>query len=766
MSRLRRRPPTSELAPWFEFRAQADDHTAELRIFGPIGGGFFFDEDAVTAKSVVEQLDALDDSITTIRVLVDSPGGSVWDAVHIANALKRQRDELGRNVEADIEAIAASAATIITSACNPVRMPANALMMVHNPWGVAIGDANLMREMGDVLDKVRNTIVATYQWLVSKSDAELQTLMDATTWMEADEAVEHGFATEIAQPVEAAAATHLNGEALEHIGEIPEKYRAFFAFDEDGDGADGDSDEDGSGEEDPPEDEDGDDVAGDNDSGQVSQPETDEGEPDAGASKEPSEEKTMTDEEKKAAAKAAKLERARIQGITEAAATAVRAGLDQARVDELVAKAIGDDDNDGTTVDEFRNKCFEELEAKSADTGPTGGQTPDFEAGEDESEKRIRGIEAALLSRQPQQVAQMRKAAAKLPDAPAFQNIDVDGGEFRGLSLVEHIKADLDRMKPGTARGLHSRRLISKYAEFMNSGNYQTTSDFTVGLENVMHKMLLAAYAIAPDTWTMICATGEVSDFRAHPRYRTGYIASLDQIFEHGEFTSKTIPDAAKETITALTYGNIVGLSRQAIVDDDLGMFSRTAAQVGRAAALTIESGLYTMLALNSGLGPAMNDGNPLFDASHSNLGGGAALSAAAVDADATIMAAQQDPNTEEYLDIRPSRLLVPRGLRGTAITINESQFEPDTAASNKPNVVLGLFDMVVATPRLTGTRRYMFADPADMPCIEVAFLGGEQEPYVEMRDGWTTDGVEWKVRHDFGIAPIEFRAGLTDAGA
>lgn len=749
--------PTPKREPWYEFTAQADDdpEIAELKIFGPIGGGFFVDEDAVTGRRVAEQLDELPDSVKTVRVLVNSPGGSVFDAIHIANALRRQRDEIGRNVEVDIEALAASAATIVTSAGDPIRMPRNALMMVHNPRAVGIGDANLMRELADVLDKVRNTIVATYRWVSKLSKKKIQDLMDATTWMEADEAIENGFATEISKPVEASASLTPQALAYLEAASIPEEmvdrvhalaegeHEHEIQEEAEGGGSatpdpDGEDTEEGAGGA-PPEPPDDD----------VSEQEG------ASASAEPSEE-TMTKEQQEAAKKA---ERDRILGIQKAAQVAIGAGLDKEKAEEIQSKAV----EERTSLDKAREQIFDALAEISDNIGP-GANSQRIVPGEDEHDKRSRGIEAALLARSPNVVAAIRAAHEKYPDHPAFQDLDVDGGEFRGLTLVEHLKADLERMDPGASRGITTRNVVPRFAAA--ASNYQTTSDFSTGLENTMHKTLLASYAIAPDTWRQICAVGEVSDFRAHPRYRTGYIASLDQIYEDGEFTSKTLPDAAKEAITALTYGNIVGLSRQAIINDDMGMFSRVAMQVGRAAALTIEAGFYSLLGQNSGLGPAMNDGNPLFDASHSNLGAGAALSAAAVDADAAIMEAQQDPNTQEYLQVRPSRLLVPRGLRATAITINESRFDPDTADSNKPNTVLGLFDLIVATPRLSGTRRYMFADPAILPCIEVAFLNGEQDPYVEMRDGWTTDGVDWKVRHDFGIAAIEYRAGLTDGGA
>lgn len=456
---------------------------------------------------------------------------------------------------------------------------------------------------------------------------------------------------------------------------------------------------------------------------------------------------------------ATKAEGDRRDAIEARALAGINGGLDETVVNAAAATAKADN----TTAEKFGETILKMLTAAPANTDGPGPTPHGIELVADEHDKRVIGIEAALLQRATVARSTIQAAAKKAPDNETFQNLNTDGAEFGGMSLFELAKDDLSRMNRNGSVPRNRMKLIGDF--FAAAGSYQTTSDFAVALENVLHKVLQAAYETAPDTWSEICSIGSVSDFRAHSRYRTGYFASLDQIFEDGEFTTKTIPDAVKESITALTYGNIVGLSRQAMINDDMGVFNRIAVQVGRAAGLTIEEGFYTLLALNSGLGPDMNDGNPLFDAAHSNLGAGAALSAAAVDADATIMEAQQDSNSQEFLNVRPDILLVPRGLKGTALQINENQTDPDTANSNVKNISLGLFGKVVATPRLSGTRRYMFADPVDIPCIEVAFLNGERNPFLEMRDGWTTDGVEWKVRHDFGIAAVEFRSGLTDAG-
>jgi hypothetical protein len=111
--------------------------------------------------------------------------------------------------------------------------------------------------------------------------------------------------------------------------------------------------------------------------------------------------------------------------------------------------------------------------------------------------------------------------------------------------------------------------------------------------------------------------------------------------------------------------------------------------------------------------------------------------------------------------------LLLPIGLGGLARVINSSQYDTDIVANKflVPNKVVGLFRGVVDTPRLTGTRRYLFADPALMPTIEVAFLDGVQEPFLEMQEGWRVDGTEWKVRLDYGVAAVEFRGAETNAG-
>jgi ATP-dependent protease ClpP protease subunit len=197
---------------WFRFDdATTDPSTVDLHIIDFIAG---WEDDwvarnwgydlGVSARAFVEQLAALEDGVTTIRLHINSPGGDVQAAVNIANALREQRAK-GRTVETYIDGIAASAASIVAMAGERVVMADNALMMIHNPYAGVVGNASELRAMADVLDTVRGQIVATYQWHSDESAEDLAALMDAETWLNADEAISAGLATEKVQGLQAAA---------------------------------------------------------------------------------------------------------------------------------------------------------------------------------------------------------------------------------------------------------------------------------------------------------------------------------------------------------------------------------------------------------------------------------------------------------------------------------------------------------------------------------------------------------------------------------
>lgn len=339
-------------------------------------------------------------------------------------------------------------------------------------------------------------------------------------------------------------------------------------------------------------------------------------------------------------------------------------------------------------------------------------------------------------------------------------------GETRGMSLFDLARACLE-ISGVRVRGLGRMELVGQ-AFTHRSGPYQSTSDFAIMLENALHKILQASYAIQPDTWRRFCGVGTLSDFRAHGVYRMGSFGRLDTLQENGEFKRKVIPDAEKESLQADTVGNIIGLTRKAIVNDDMMAFNQLASMLGRAAQLSVEIDVYALFALNSGAGPTMADGNPFFHSSHNNLiaSGGAAPTVTSVDATRVLLENQKDPSSNNYLGLKAHAWVGPTSLGGAARVVNDSQYDPDANSKlQRANSVRGIFKDVVDTPRLSGAPWYMFADPTLAPAFMVGFVDGQQSPVLELMNSWNVDGVEWKVRHDYGVGAVDFRAAAKNPG-
>ncbi len=459
----------------------------------------------------------------------------------------------------------------------------------------------------------------------------------------------------------------------------------------------------------------------------------------------PTEERTIEVDHSAAEAKATAAEMQRGISIR---AIGKQLKCDDKLVDEHIAKPT-------TTADEFRKIAIDAFEADEPDGRADAGRVS-VTAGDDARDKWLRGTEHWLIQRSA--TGHIITDAAKLRG----ETVRLDPGEFRGMTLMGLAREALERSGVKT-RGLDIREVAARALTMR--GGFQAVGDFPVLLENVLHKTLQSQFAITEDTWRHFCAIGSVPDFRASNRYRTATLNVLPIVLEGAEYQNQAQPDGEKESITAGKRGSIVEFTREMLINDDMSAFSSLATSMGRAAALTVESAVYTTLALNSNLGPDLNDGNPLFDATHSNLGAGAALSSAAIDADSAIMEAQTLPGSVEIASIRPKVLLIARALRSTAIAINEAEFDPDTTGKLTPNTTNGMFDIVIATTRVTGTRRYLFANPMDAPVLEVAFLNGQQNPFLENENGFRRDGVSWKVRLDFGVAGVGERGAVTDAG-
>ena len=173
---------------WYTIRALSTG--AEVVIYDEIGAY------GVSAKGFLAELGALPDG-TPLALRVNSPGGSVFDAVAIYNAIKRHTG----TVTVWIDGIAASAASYIAMAGDEIVMPENAFLMIHDPAGVVMGTAIDMRAMAEALDKIKGSLLQGYAAKSGRSQEEIAPLMAAETWLDAKDALDLGFADRIAEPV-------------------------------------------------------------------------------------------------------------------------------------------------------------------------------------------------------------------------------------------------------------------------------------------------------------------------------------------------------------------------------------------------------------------------------------------------------------------------------------------------------------------------------------------------------------------------------------
>jgi ATP-dependent Clp endopeptidase proteolytic subunit ClpP len=178
---------------WYQIQAKANNpKSADVSIHDEIGMW------GVSASAFMRDLKAMGE-LDEINLSIHSPGGDVLDGWAIYNALKNSKAK----ITARVEGLAASMASVILMAADEIEIPENAYVMIHNPWGVAIGDAEELRDTAELLDKLGNGLVKAYTERTGNDEKDVREWMDAETWMDGKEAVERGFAD-----------TLLNGVAL------------------------------------------------------------------------------------------------------------------------------------------------------------------------------------------------------------------------------------------------------------------------------------------------------------------------------------------------------------------------------------------------------------------------------------------------------------------------------------------------------------------------------------------------------------------------
>ncbi|ENM5222213.1 ClpP-like prohead protease/major capsid protein fusion protein [Pseudomonas aeruginosa] len=295
-----------------------------------------------------------------------------------------------------------------------------------------------------------------------------------------------------------------------------------------------------------------------------------------------------------------------------------------------------------------------------------------------------------------------------------------------------------------------------------------TTSDFGTILIDVANRSMLAGWDEAEETFQLWTKKGMLSDFKTVHRVGLGEFPSLRQVREGAEYKYVTV-GSRSQPIALATYGEIFSITRQAIINDDMNLLTDIPRKMGMAAKATIGDLVYAILTSN----PVLSDGKALFHADHKNLqtGASSAMSIESLSKAKTQMATQKtevEGGKPRTLNIRPAFVLTPVALEDKAKQIIRSASVPGAESNSGIENPIRNFAEVIGEPRLddNSATAYYLAARQGSDTIEVAYLDGNELPYMEQQQGFTVDGVATKVRIDAGVAPLDFRGLQKSNGA
>lgn len=332
--------------------------------------------------------------------------------------------------------------------------------------------------------------------------------------------------------------------------------------------------------------------------------------------------------------------------------------------------------------------------------------------------------------------------------APSDFKLEGQATDFRGFSLVDAARHAVES-KGESVRGLTSMEIATRAL---------STSDFPALLANVTNKFLRKSYSEAEQTWRPLANQMSATDFKAITGVQFGGSIKLEEVGENGEFKAAKLKESA-ESFSLKTYGKIISITRQAIINDDLNGFTRASKLFGQAAA-NLESDLMWGKIIGNA---KMSDGKGIFHADHKNLltGAGSALNEAGLSA-ARVKLMRQTGLDSEVLNLTPRYLIVAPELLTTAQKLMSSIV---ANATSDVNVFAGSLQ-IVCDQRLTNpTEWYVACSPSQIDGLVYAYLNGNAGVYTETQTGFDVDAVKIKARLDFGSGVFDYRGFLKNTG-
>ena len=675
----------------------------EILIYGVVGDSC----DGLEAAWLVDRIQHAPDDIT---VRINSLGGLLFDGFAIYNALKQSP----RKVTTIVDGVAGSIASVIAMAGDHIIMAENAVMMIHKPADGTYGDAGALRTVADRLDFLQNQLVGIYAARTGMSEDELHPLLDAETWMSASEALAMKFIDEIAGN---ATATNMLDASKFGFRAVPTHPLIATATSNQAPAATTPT----------PENSMSDIVPAPTPTPTATPPVTIVQDPVVPAPAGPT---NVSDAATAAANQAIVAERARAASIRNEVS---RARLDGAFADTLV--------NEGVSIDVARHRIIDQIATNQpviTNYSPALIPTAQFQA-------RADAMSLAIAHR-----------------ANPRNQLNDDARGFAGRRLIVLARDFLD------ATGVSTRNMsdpevaqaVFRYRQPRNAGQH-TTSDFTGVLANTVTRTLRRGYELAPRTFTSFCRQASVPDFRPVSRIALSDISAMQQVAEGAEYQYATVGDAAEQYAVG-KWGQIISLTWETIINDDLSAFDRIPQAMGQEAAQVEGDVVYAVLLSN----PLMSDGVPLFHATHGNLAAaGSTINIDSLQAGRTSMRTQRAPKGR-FTSATPAHLVVGPLREQQANQFTSANYTATLNGDINPDYNRALTPRV--EPRILDYSFFLAADPNAQPIdtIEYAYLAGFEGLQTEERQGFEVDGVDIKGRLVFGAKALDHRGLFKNPGA
>ncbi len=375
----------------------------------------------------------------------------------------------------------------------------------------------------------------------------------------------------------------------------------------------------------------------------------------------------------------------------------------------------------------------------------------------EKARERMKPLSAGDVRIDHEETDKIREAASDailMRSGKSLEKLADGARDFRGMRLRDLAIDCLVRAGKSNVHRLDDDQL---YREALSPD-----SQFASILSNAVNKSMSIAYKGAQTTYQAWTGKGSNPDFKGATHYQISEAGELLPMTQTGEFKFDEMKDQGVSKAVA-TFGRKFGLTRQALINDDIGILTRVPESYVRAAGRGINKLVYKMLGSN----PAIYDGKNLFHADHKNLGTAGVLSVSTLGELRKLMRTQKNIRGEETLNINPTYLIVPAALETEAQKLLFSIADPSSDNSGVANVFRNSLTLVVDAELDSYSEKsfYTAAASGDVDTIEVTYLNGDDMPKIESRIGFDFLGMEWRIYIDYGVTVLDYRGLGKNAG-